>query len=172
MPAGSSAVSLATMIAVILEDAAVEITREAQLSDFSETTDMRTHIRTQSDWGEERYAEVELPEDFCRLAALRLRGWGATLNEENPGDALRAGICEEAPDWLAMRPMRPWLRLSRLEHTPTLRFGPPTGADPLEAAYIPIPRFDTDDEWLIGLDPALLPRLIDRLTLILRSQND
>lgn len=167
-PSARAGTSLREMVAVLMEPVACSLTRELPLAHFSTLSDMRQHIRVNTDWGEEGYAEVDLPEDFCRLHSLRLEGWGATLSEDYAADPLRVALGEMAPGWLASQRLRPWLRIMHRDSGATLRFGPPTAATPLEANYVALPRYDADDEVLLNLDPALILPLSERIAELLK----
>lgn len=164
--AGPAATSLREMVAVALGDTACRLTRTAPLRIFAKPLDLSDYIRKNADWGNADFAEVLLPERFCRLHSLRLPGWGTTLSEEYPGDTLRCSLAEAAPEWLRSRPMRPWLRIAASPAGDSLRFGPPVATAPLMAQYIPLPRFDPDDEWLLDFDAALFTPLISLLAAV------
>ncbi|MDE6010426.1 MAG: hypothetical protein K2F87_03130 [Muribaculaceae bacterium] len=161
---GGAASSLRDMLTLLIAPTARHLTMEAPLERFTETVDFRRLLLSESDWGEEGFAELTLPADFCRIHSLRLPGWGSTLSESIPGDPLRVALGESAPPWMALRRTRPWMRLMKRGATHLLRFGPPVAALPDEAAYISLPTYDEDDEWISGMEPSLLPDLVDALT--------
>lgn len=167
-PTSAARSSLAEMTEVLLEPVARDLTRAAPLSQFAAPADMRPHIRSEADWGEDGFAEVELPADFCRLHSLRMERWGLTLTDDFHGDPLRAALGETAPAWLTAQTMRPWLRIMRHDDRATMRFGPVTEPMPLAASYIPLPEYDAAERRLNRLDPSLLFTLSERIADLLR----
>ena len=161
---GAEQTTLSAMLEVRIEEAARHLTRTLPLSHFSAPADLRPAFAAASTASSGSYAELTLPADFCRLTGLRLPGWGTSLNEDFPGDPLRAALCENAPAWLIARQGRPWLRLIKGGSRTLLRFGPPAASIPVEAAYIPLPRYDPVSRLLDNFDPALLSPLIEILS--------
>lgn len=167
---GNLQTTLREILSIVVEKEAQRLTRQAALTMFTEVTDFRKLLRSDTDWGEDNYAELDLPPDFCRLHSFRLHGWTATLSEAYSGDTLRTTLGAEAPRWLASRPSRPWVQVICRGNGRTLRFGPPVSATAIEANYVALPRFDMNDEWLTGFDTALLPQLVDSLAEIAREK--
>lgn len=161
---GTMQSSLAEMVEVRLEEGARRLTHEAPLHRFSSAIDMRQNFSSLSISTDGSFAELILPDDFCRLTALRMPGWGATLNEDYTGDKLRSSMGENAPKWLKARCGRPWLRLTRISDRITLRFGPSTASIPDTATYIRLPVYDSLEKSLNGFDEALLSDLISLLS--------
>ena len=161
---GAEQTTLSAMLEVRVEEAARRLTRTLPLSQFSAPTDFRPAFAAASTPAAGNYTDLTLPADFCRLTSLRMAGWWLTLNEDFPGDTLRAALCENAPAWLMKRPGRPWLRLIRSADKTVLRFGPPAAEGPVEASYIPLPRYDPVTRLLDNFDPALLAPLIGILS--------
>lgn len=162
-PGTSSRVTLAEMIEPVIEKMALRLTLATPLDGFSDPADMCAHIRAESDWGEEGYAEVQLPDDFCRLHSLRMAGWGRTLSDDNPGHPLSIALGDSAPGWATSNPLYPWLLTYTRQSATVMRFGPATSAIPICASYIPKPHYDRATSTLTGLDPALLLPLAEAL---------
>lgn len=164
IPAGGTAqTSLGEMVKVRLEDAARQLTRAAPLDSFSVASDLRPFLANAAMSADGSRATVDLPDDFCRLRAFRVEGWGVTLDEDFTGDPLRASLCETVPAWLRNRPGRPWIRIHGEGATLRLSYGPVSASAFSEAAYIPLPVYDAALQSLIGFDPALQNDLITLL---------
>lgn len=161
LPAAPDALqsTLSEMVEVGIEEAAREATRAAPLSAFTSPSDFLDLIPGADVSADNAFAELTLPSNFCRLSALRLPGWGTTLDEEHPGDPLRSSLGEAAPEWMRLRRCRPWLRIMRQASRTMLRFGPPSGSPAISAAYIPLPSYDSASRTLRDFDPVLTSEL-------------
>ena len=162
-PATSRSATLAEMIEPLIEGVALRLTLGLPIGEFTAPSDMRAHIRAETDWGEEGYAEVRLPDDFCRLHSLRMTGWGQTLSADNPGHPVSLALGDSAPAWATANPLYSWVHVYSRDDTRVMRFGPVTSPLPVCASYIPRPRYNRDSSVLTGLDPALLLPLAESL---------
>ena len=157
------------------------LTRTLPIDQFQSPVDIRTLIYTKGEVTEEgENLTCELPADFCRLHSLKFSGWPQVLSEENRGDTQRLALGENrgdtqrlalgdaAPEWLAQRKRRPWIRLDNTgDKGVSLVCSDYNKGWPETATYIPLPAYDAPTGTLRNVDPAIIGALSKRIAEII-----
>lgn len=161
--------SIKEMCEVVVEDIARSLTRTLPIDQFQSPVDIRTLIYTKGEVTEEgENLACELPADFCRLHSLKFSGWPQVLSEENRGDAQRLALGDAAPEWLAQRKRRPWIRLDNAgDKGVSLVCSEYKKGWPETATYIPLPAYDAPTGTLRNVDPAIIGALSKRIAKII-----
>lgn len=181
----SLATDLASMVREAAPGEAVRLSLSLPVEVFRAPRDFRDYVRRHMEIADYPYGRLLLPADFLRLHSLRLEGWTAPCD-----DLVRRHLGASAPQWLAVRPSRPWLECipagsslipsdgsvpsegdeaGNLSSRMILNLSPAVSKTPVTALYIPRPYLDTASDCIQDVDPGLIPHLIESLTSIFKN---